>query len=323
MTRADGTRYQGAEYLPYGSTRGSADISMTDYKFTDQEHDQSTGLYNYDARLYDPVIGRFIAADSEVPEWNNPQALNRYAYCLNNPLVYLDPNGHRIMDAFRWMFSPFFKNIENRFDSFMGKASDLAYTAYTTPIYHYPDAKMWAISVNMGSGISAVGQGELVLNSESGQASLFGAYGWNAGIVSWSASIKKGIINDLENNSDYNKYFGSAAAGWSPIRYWSIGLEGFWSTNSWDPRDLDANGPYGWDTWLSFGALPTLTIGSTYYSDIVTIDDLGYYGDPVGWLFNSFDDMSLQDYVNYFGSWDTGSYDGAEFYLDDSNWADF
>ncbi|MCP4703327.1 MAG: RHS repeat-associated core domain-containing protein, partial [candidate division Zixibacteria bacterium] len=53
-----------------------------------------TGLYNYDARLYDPVIGQFIMADTIVPDLYNPQSLNRYAYCLNNPVKYKDPSGH-------------------------------------------------------------------------------------------------------------------------------------------------------------------------------------------------------------------------------------
>jgi len=64
------------------------------YKFTDQELDAETGLYNYDARLYDPLIGRFISADTIVPNYRNPQSLNRYRYCLNNPLIYTDPSGH-------------------------------------------------------------------------------------------------------------------------------------------------------------------------------------------------------------------------------------
>lgn len=62
--------------------------------FTDQELDSETGLYNYDARLYDPSIGMFISPDGIVPDMYNPQSLNRYAYCLNNPLKYIDPSGH-------------------------------------------------------------------------------------------------------------------------------------------------------------------------------------------------------------------------------------
>jgi RHS repeat-associated protein len=93
MTRQDGSILESGLYLPYGNQRGTDDIAVTGYKFTDQEHDGSTGLYNYGTRLYDPVIGRFISADNLVPDHFNPQALNRYAYVLNNPLKYVDPTG--------------------------------------------------------------------------------------------------------------------------------------------------------------------------------------------------------------------------------------
>jgi hypothetical protein len=39
-------------------------------------------------------MGRFISADTIVPNFANPQSLNRYSYCLNNPLKYIDPSGH-------------------------------------------------------------------------------------------------------------------------------------------------------------------------------------------------------------------------------------
>ena len=44
--------------------------------------------------MYDPVIALFISADSVDQDWYDPQSLNRYAYCRNNPLKYTDPSGH-------------------------------------------------------------------------------------------------------------------------------------------------------------------------------------------------------------------------------------
>ncbi len=44
--------------------------------------------------MYDPVIGRFISPDNLLPDLYDPQALNRYSYCRNNPLIYVDPTGH-------------------------------------------------------------------------------------------------------------------------------------------------------------------------------------------------------------------------------------
>ncbi len=93
----DGDSVETSEYLPYGGQREQIGTSITDYKFTDQELDTKTGLYNYDARLYDPVIGRFITPDPIIPEVYNPQSLNRYSYVLNNPLKYTDPTGHLVV----------------------------------------------------------------------------------------------------------------------------------------------------------------------------------------------------------------------------------
>ncbi|MFC1986548.1 RHS repeat-associated core domain-containing protein, partial [Chloroflexota bacterium] len=59
-----------------------------------------TGLYYYGARYYDVEIGRFISADTIVPDYTNPQALNRYSYVLNNPLKYTDPSGHQEEDYY-------------------------------------------------------------------------------------------------------------------------------------------------------------------------------------------------------------------------------
>ena len=144
-------------YHPWGGTRYTYGTTPTDRQFTGQINDVEIGLYFYNARYYDPALGRFIQADSIVPgaasgsgggaatlgydssmrltpltvnlgefaaqvnaenrevlqfgaffQWDsktrqehnvpmgpgNPQALNRYAYCLNNPLRYVDPTEH-------------------------------------------------------------------------------------------------------------------------------------------------------------------------------------------------------------------------------------
>jgi len=78
------------KYLPFGGTRSGS--VPTDKKFTGQRLD-ATGLYYYNARYYDPTIGRFISPDTVIPDPANPQCFNRYSYCLNNPLKYTDPSG--------------------------------------------------------------------------------------------------------------------------------------------------------------------------------------------------------------------------------------
>ena len=58
------------------------------------------GLVNMNARLYDPQSGRFLAPDPVIQTPDNPQNFNRYAYCLNNPLRYIDLTGmaRRVVD---------------------------------------------------------------------------------------------------------------------------------------------------------------------------------------------------------------------------------
>jgi RHS repeat-associated protein len=97
VTNSSGAQYGYTRYYPYGSTRSSSGSLDTDKKFTGQRLD-GTGLYYYGARYYDPTIGRFISADPIVPNPANPQSLNRYSYCLNNPLRYVDPSGHQQID---------------------------------------------------------------------------------------------------------------------------------------------------------------------------------------------------------------------------------
>ncbi len=98
ITDDTGNTKETIDYHPFGTYRIRQDLDPsfpdTNYTFTGQEDDDGTGLYNYNARLYDPELGRFISADSMVPEPGNLQAFNRYSYCVNNPLVYTDPSGH-------------------------------------------------------------------------------------------------------------------------------------------------------------------------------------------------------------------------------------
>jgi len=111
-TNASGTKITDSDtrYSPYGVTRpGLAGTGLpTDRRFTGQREEASLGFYDYGARPYAPALGRFLQADTLVPQPGNPQSLNRYAYTLNNPLRYTDPSGHRecIDDECNWGLSP-------------------------------------------------------------------------------------------------------------------------------------------------------------------------------------------------------------------------
>jgi RHS repeat-associated protein len=82
-------------------------------KFGSKEHDNETKLDFFGARYFSSVQGRFTSPDeftggptelfAEVAAHNptfyadtfDPQSLNKYTYCLNNPLKFVDPDGHQ------------------------------------------------------------------------------------------------------------------------------------------------------------------------------------------------------------------------------------
>jgi len=92
-------------YYPYGEPRNTYNPNLpTDHTFTGQISDGllgdgGTGLMYYGARYYDPQVGRFAAADTLVPNPNNPQDLNRYTYVGNNPTNATDPSGHVLLQG--------------------------------------------------------------------------------------------------------------------------------------------------------------------------------------------------------------------------------
>jgi len=80
-------------YTAWGKDR-TGSISKTDRQYTGQINESELGLYFYNARYYDPDLGRFTSADTIVPQPGNPPDWDRYAYVRNNPVNYIDPSGH-------------------------------------------------------------------------------------------------------------------------------------------------------------------------------------------------------------------------------------
>jgi RHS repeat-associated protein len=79
--------------VPKARARGCAGVN---YSFlTQKERDVETGLDYFLARYYSNVQGRFTSYDPllESAKSAMPQSWNRYTYCLNNPLMYVDPDG--------------------------------------------------------------------------------------------------------------------------------------------------------------------------------------------------------------------------------------
>ena len=58
-------------------------------------YDVETGFYYVSSRYYDPEVGRFLNADSEISGVGGDiRGYNLYAYCMNNPVNMSDPDGN-------------------------------------------------------------------------------------------------------------------------------------------------------------------------------------------------------------------------------------
>ena len=78
-------------YQPYGASSATSGSEM--FQYTGKQLDSATGLYYYGYRYYDSQTGRFLSQDSAPPNYLNPQSINGYIYALDNPLLYVDPDG--------------------------------------------------------------------------------------------------------------------------------------------------------------------------------------------------------------------------------------
>jgi RHS repeat-associated protein len=116
LTDAAGNVQSRTDYLPFGeeiasnwgnrsSIAGYTAVTSIRQKFTGKERDGESGLDFFGARYFSGAQGRFTSPDplsilqeaeshEELGEFlSNPQHWNKYAYSLNNPLKYVDPDG--------------------------------------------------------------------------------------------------------------------------------------------------------------------------------------------------------------------------------------
>ena len=96
VTDDSGNTIERTNYAPYGAV---LEGGKSRYLYTGKELDSSE-LYYYGARYYDPAIMHFTQADTVTGDVYDPLQLNRYSYARNNPYKYTDPNGNIIQAVF-------------------------------------------------------------------------------------------------------------------------------------------------------------------------------------------------------------------------------
>jgi len=82
------------EQLTVAQTKALQPTLITDRGYTLHEHMDAFGLINMNGRAYDPLVGQFLSPDPFVQSATSTQSYNRYSYCWNNPLKFVDPSGY-------------------------------------------------------------------------------------------------------------------------------------------------------------------------------------------------------------------------------------
>ena len=100
VTEADGTKkgaiIQKMNYYPFGAEfcDGGTKSFVQHHKYNGKEFDRMHGLdtYDYGARQYDPTLCRWDRID---PLCEKYYSTSPYAYCVNNPVMMIDPDGQK------------------------------------------------------------------------------------------------------------------------------------------------------------------------------------------------------------------------------------
>ena len=161
---------------------------MFDRGFTGHEHLYNFGLINMNGRMYDPMMSSFLSVDQYVQSPENSQGFNRYAYCMNNPLRYIDPSG--------WKMKPTPGRTSNSNDYYRDiyAYTERAYEPrdFQNPYYEYN----MSFYGNMGGMSGGSGSG----------GTYYGSYGYNTAYCSNSVynyhflSTMIALIQNWQNN---------------------------------------------------------------------------------------------------------------------------
>ncbi|MDP9080467.1 MAG: RHS repeat-associated core domain-containing protein [Bacteroidota bacterium] len=98
LTSGGATSMQTDDYLPFGMDIASTVTSpKNEYLYNKKELQEELGQYDYGARLYDPVVGRWTSVD---PLAENSRRFSPYIYGDDNSIRNIDPDG---MDVNDWV----------------------------------------------------------------------------------------------------------------------------------------------------------------------------------------------------------------------------
>lgn len=163
--------------------------------YTGHEMLPEYGLINMNGRIYDPANGRMLRPDNYVQDPLNTQSYNRYSYCLNNPLKYMDPSGDQFEGAGSYGYS-------NNFVS-SGYFNGLPYSfSYNSSYSYYSNS--YTSSYNSGYGTTTYMN---FVSGYSNSQSISANYaGFNASYsVNFGMNIQSSVVTGYQVNPEIAK----------------------------------------------------------------------------------------------------------------------
>ena len=194
----------------------------TRYRFNGKEQDEATGFYYYGARYYAPSLSRWLSTD---PLAEKHQGFSPYNYTLNNPIMFVDPDGRSVDD---WVE----KDGEMMYDNRVTNQED------ATALY--------------GEGTTYRPNGYSYTSSDDGSNITLGDYGFfkSNGTIESSPDLAK---NSLAY-TDPTQSLANAESQISTTRenYTnSAGVVGFITTDAVVPEPSDA----AWPKWVGYAVV--------------------------------------------------------------------
>ena len=99
-----GVKQVGYTYDAWGNiasitgTLASTIGTMNPFRYRSYYCDNESGMYYLNARYYNPILCRFISEDNILGANGDLLSYNLYAYCSNNPVMFVDPIGNQYVD---------------------------------------------------------------------------------------------------------------------------------------------------------------------------------------------------------------------------------
>ena len=237
LTGSNGAVISRHDYQPFGeelfagmgsrtSAQGYGATDGLRKQFTGYERDNETGLDYAQARYYSSMAGRFTSSDPLLSSGKvaQPQSWNRYSYCLNNPLVYVDPSG------LIWVYQNFKQDGKNlrRYGWVGGNKAPKGWTKYSgSKVITLVDGK----TVRLGHGSYSVIGAPAPQVKESGAGNRNAALGAFDGGVPFGKQIRQAAgVNADEDTPEYQAANKGSGAISGALSVASLGLGGLGSS---------------------------------------------------------------------------------------------